>query len=102
MAASGNEAVDAVFDEFGVDAVYAPPDGDPVACRVIWKHPDGTFAGHVGAMRTTTRMADVRAAELPDPQEGATLTVEGKTYTLAAPGFASDKRRRLRRMELNG
>jgi hypothetical protein len=51
-------AVDATFAAFGIDAVYTPASGDPVAVRVIARRPDTI----VGFGETRMWTVDVRPA----------------------------------------
>jgi hypothetical protein len=75
-------AVDATFAAFGIDAVYTPAGGDPVAVRVIARRPD-TIVGF-GETRIHAEAAtfELRASEVASPRPGDQLTVGGETFAI--------------------
>jgi hypothetical protein len=68
-------AVDATFAAFGIEAVYTPAGGEPVAVRVIARRPD-TIVG-VGETRIHAETAtfEVRASDVASPRPGDQLTL---------------------------
>lgn len=87
-------AIDAVFDAFGVAAVYTPPTppgGAAVACTAILRMADPTENfGQAGAI-VSELVAEIRASELPAPLERGTLVVGGVTYQVRSPRRAVDR-----------
>lgn len=80
MSDSGNAAVDAVFAAFGIDAVYSPQSGDPLNIRVVSKQKDQSIAFDMTRVSVSSRIFEVRIAELASPQDGDSLVVNGVTY----------------------
>jgi hypothetical protein len=76
------DAVDATFAAFGIDAIYTPAGGEPLAVRVIARRPD-TIVGF-GEMRIHAETAtfEVRASEVANPRPGDQLAVDGKTFVI--------------------
>lgn len=77
--------------DFAYDAVYTPPDGDPVALKVlpIMRDPDADGL----RVRRGIVLFEARVADLPAPVEGATLVVDGVTYRLQGrPSLADEER----------
>ncbi len=80
MTGAGNEAVDAVFAAFGIDATYVPQSGDPLPIRVVSKQKDQSIAFDMARVSVSSRIFEVRIAEVAAPQDGDSLTVNGVTY----------------------
>jgi hypothetical protein len=76
------DAVDATFAAFGIDAVCTPAGGEPIPVRVIARRPD-TIVGF-GDTRIHAEMAtfEVRASEVASPRPGDQLTVDGDTFVI--------------------
>lgn len=76
------------FKHFGKPASYTPPGGGgTVSCTIVPKVPqlDDRDFGTPGyqlsaANQALALLADVRASEIPQPQQGGTLTYEGRAY----------------------
>jgi hypothetical protein len=75
-------AVDATFTAFGIDAVYTPAGGDPVAVRVIARRPDTIVGFGETRIHTETATFELRASEVANPRPGDQLTVGGDTFVI--------------------
>ena len=63
-------------------AIYAPADGAPFPVRVIARRPDTvTEFGEARLWSETTRF-DLRVAEVPTPQRGDRLVLDGETFVV--------------------
>jgi len=74
------EALDVMFDEFGVDAVFSPSNGDSVNVRVIAKQPDEIVGFGDTRIHTETSIFEVRVSEVPQPRPDDLITVDGIDY----------------------
>ena len=75
-------AVDTVFTQFGVDAVYTPDGGGAENVRVIVKRPDEIVGFGDTRVLTETALFEVRASEITAPRPGDRLTVDGADYII--------------------
>lgn len=75
-------AVDATFAAFGIDAVYTPTDGDPIAVRVIARRPDTIVGFGETRIHAETATFEVRASEVADPGPGDQLIVDGEGFVV--------------------
>lgn len=75
-------AVDATFAVFGIDAVYTPAVGDPVAVRVIARRPDTIVGFGETRIHAETATFELRASEVANPRPGDQLTVGGDTFVV--------------------
>jgi hypothetical protein len=73
-------AVDATFAAFGIDAVYTPSGGEPVAVRVIVKRPDTIVGFGETRIHAETAVFEVRVSEVVSPRPGDQLTVGGQAF----------------------
>jgi hypothetical protein len=84
-------ALDVLFDDpnLGLDAAYASPlGGAAVPVRVVLRQPGrGSDLLQTGSV-VPGLVAEVRAAELHQPEEGGQLAIGGDTYTVRS--FDSD------------
>ena len=76
------EALDVTFDEFGVDAVFAPSSGGSVNVRVIAKQPDEIVGFGDTRIHTETSIFEVRVSEAPQPKPDDLITVDGVDYII--------------------
>ncbi|CAA6605803.1 conserved hypothetical protein [Rhodospirillaceae bacterium LM-1] len=75
-----------------IDDLFANPDiartvlyrssgvGDGVAVRVIARRPDREVAFGDIAVQTSTALFEVRVAEVANPAEGDSITLDGETF----------------------
>ena len=87
-----------------VPATYTPAGGGaPVQLRVVLGQPTDVVAGLGGGAATAGQAyASILQADVPErPGRNATLIVDGKTYTVAAPA-QSDPRRLAWKVVLGG
>lgn len=75
-------AVDTVFAQFGVGAVYTSGGGGAVNVRVIVKRPDEIVGFGDTRVLTETALFEVRASEVAEPRPGDQLTVDGADYVI--------------------
>ena len=80
MTGAGNAAVDAVFAACGIDATYVPQSGDPLTVRVVSKQKDQSIAFDITRISVSSRIFEVRVAELAAPEDGDSLIVGAVTY----------------------
>ncbi len=74
-------------------AEYLPKGGlGGKAVRVITKQPDTITSFGEARLLSTTTLFDVHVAEVPNPQIGDQLTVEGVTYTIQSEPVADRER----------
>lgn len=75
-------AVDAIFAQFGMDAVYTPDGGGAVNVRVIAKRPDEIVGFGDTRVLTETALFEVWASQVAKPRPGDRLTVDGADYVI--------------------
>jgi hypothetical protein len=68
------DAVDATFEAFGIDAVYTPAGGDPVAVQVIARRPDTIVGFGETRIHAETATFEIRATEVANPRPGDQFT----------------------------
>ncbi|MGF7178433.1 head-tail joining protein [Azospirillum doebereinerae] len=96
---------DSLFDTLFADpnmassAVYTPPGGSPVACRVSFRQPDVDWRSDGSGVSTTSRIAEVRVSEVAVMEEEGTLAIGGQTFTIQKAS-RPDADRLLWRLEL--
>ena len=74
-------------------AEYLPKGGlGGKAVRVIAKQPDTITSFGEARLHNRTTLFDVQVAEVPNPQVGDQLTVEGVTYTIQSEPVADRER----------
>jgi hypothetical protein len=74
------DAVDATFAAFGIDAVYTPAGGEPVPVRVIARRPDAIVGFGETRIHAETATFELRASEVASPRSGDQLTVGAETF----------------------
>ena len=74
--------IDTCFRRLGVEAIYTAQGGAPVSIRVIAKQPDEIVGLGDTRIRSETALFDVRVSEVPSPQPGDTLIVDGVKYAI--------------------
>jgi hypothetical protein len=75
-------AVDATFAAFGIDALYTPAGGDPIAVRVIARRPDTIVGFGEIRIHAETATFEVRASEVANPRPDDQLMVGGETFVV--------------------
>lgn len=90
MSEIGMAAVDAVFDTFGVDAVYVPQSGPSASVCVVSKSKDETIAFDMTRISVSTRVFEMRRSEPVTPAEGDSLMVGGDTYIIQGEPLSLD------------
>lgn len=90
MSKTGMTAVDAVFDTFGVDAVYVPQSGSSVSVRVVSKAKDETITFDMTRISVSTRVFEMRRSEPVTPAEGDSLIVGGDTFVIQGEPLSVD------------
>jgi hypothetical protein len=73
-------AVDATFAAFGIDALYTPAGGEPVAVRVIARRPDTIVGFGETRIHAETAIVEVRVSEVASPRPGDQLTLNGPAF----------------------
>lgn len=74
-------------------AEYLPKGGlGGIAVRVIARQPDTLTSFGEARIHSSTSLFDVQAAEVPNPQVGDRLTVDGITYAVQAEPMADRER----------
>jgi hypothetical protein len=76
------DAVDATFTAFGIDAVYTPAGGEPVSVRVIARRPDTIVGFGESRIHTETTTFEVRASEVVNPRPDDQLVVDGQAFVI--------------------
>ena len=86
--------VDACFQSMGIDAIYQPNSGAPsFPVRVIVRQLDSTT--HIGVSRiiASTAALDVRTKDVPKPQVGDRIVIDGATsYSVASEPLRDSER----------
>ncbi|KAA2285429.1 head-tail joining protein [Arenimonas fontis] len=67
------------------DAVYTPPGGDPISCDVMVDEGIAEFGEDLATVVGRRTMVSLLLRQVPDPVRGATVLVDGTTYTLDIP-----------------
>ena len=75
-------AVDATFAAFGIDAVYMPAGGRPLAVRVIARRPDTIVGFGETRIHAETAVFQLRTSEVASPRPGDQLTVGSGTFVV--------------------
>ena len=76
------DAVDATFDAFGIDALYTPTGGEPVSVRVIARRPDTIVGFGETRIHAETATFELRASEVADPRPQDQLAFNGETFVV--------------------
>jgi hypothetical protein len=76
------DAVDAAFAAFGIDAVHTPAGGEPVAVRVIARRPDAIVGFGETRIHVETATFELRASEIASPRPDDHLIVGGETFVV--------------------
>jgi uncharacterized protein YhfF len=76
------DAVDATFAAFGIDATYTPAGGESVSVRVIARRPDTIVGFGDTRIHAETATFELRATEVANPRPGDQLTVGGETFVV--------------------
>lgn len=85
-------AVDATYRMRGLSAVYQPPGGASVACRVLPVNPDATVGFDSARAVTAQTVMRVRATEVT-PVKGGRFVIGTATIEIHAAPQARDPRR---------
>jgi len=80
--ALASEALDTVFAEFGLDAVFTPQGGEPLTVRVLARRPDEIIGFGETRVHTEIALFEVRVSEVPQPRPGDLLTVDITDYVI--------------------
>jgi hypothetical protein len=76
------DAVDATFAAFGIDAVYTPAGGEAVGVRVIARRPDTIVGFSETRIHAETATFEVRASEVANPRPDDQLNVGGEAFVI--------------------
>jgi hypothetical protein len=78
------EMIDALFSDSALarDIVYTPVSGTARTIRAVIKSPDRIVDVREMAIHTPTLVVDVRVSDVPDPNEGDTLSIGALTYVV--------------------
>jgi hypothetical protein len=76
------DAVDATFAAFGIDALYTPAGGELVSVRVIAKRPDTIVGFGETRIHAETATFELRASEVANPRPDDQLIVNGQTFAI--------------------
>ena len=76
------DAVDATFAAFGIDAMYLPAGGDPVPVRVIARRPDTIVGFGETRVHAETATFELRVSDVANPRPDDQLTVGGETFVV--------------------
>lgn len=83
---------DSAFRRLGADAVYTPPSGSPVPCRVLLGQGDAEWRDHGPGVTTPARIAELRVSEVPVVKEKGLLAIGGQTFTVQRASQPDDDR----------
>lgn len=67
------------------DAVYTPPAGAPVSCEVMVDEGIAEFGEDLATVVGRRTLVSLLLRQVPNPVRGATVVVDGTTYTLDIP-----------------
>jgi len=76
------DAVDATFTSFVIDALYTSAGGDPVPVRVIARRPDTIVGFGETRIHAETATFELRASEVADPRPDDQITADGQTFVV--------------------
>jgi hypothetical protein len=76
------DAVDATFAAFGIDALYTPTGGEPVSVRVIARRPDTIVGFGNTRIHAETATVELRASDVANPRPDDQLIVDGETFVI--------------------
>ena len=95
------DAIDDLFADpnLAVDAVYTPPGGEGVACRIMLRRPDETVEFGGSKLVVGSVVIEVRASEVSAPAKGGTFTVGDGVYAITAVPRLPDTERLIWRCE---
>jgi len=95
------EAIDDLFADpnLAVDAIYTPPEGEGVACRIMLRRPDETVEFGGSKLVVGSVLIEVRTSEIATPAKGGTFTVGDTTYAISAVPRRPDPDRLMWRCE---
>lgn len=82
-----DDALVAAFKGAGLadDAIYTPPGGDAVACEVMVDEGIAEFGEDLATVVGRRTLVSLLLRQIPNPVRGATVLVDGTTYTLDIP-----------------
>jgi len=76
------DAVDATFAAFGIDAAYTPAGGEPIPVRVIARRPDTIVGFGETRIHAETATFELRASEVANPRPYDQLAVGAETFSI--------------------
>jgi hypothetical protein len=78
------EMIDALFSNSSLaqDIVYTPVAGTARTIRAVIQSPDRIVDVREMAIHTPTLVVDVRVSDVPDPNQGDTLTIDTFLYVV--------------------
>lgn len=88
-------AMNTVFTDknLGVNAVYTPVTGSVKTIRAVVRTPSEIIDG--GRLITSAiypaYLIDIKVADVPNPVEGDTVTINGEVFTVRAPQHTAEK-----------
>jgi len=80
------DAIDDLFADpnLAVDAVYTPPGGAGVVCRIMLRRPDQTVDFGGSKLVVGSVLIEVRASEVSGPVRGGTFNVGDTVFAIGA------------------
>jgi hypothetical protein len=76
------DAVEATFAAFAIDATYTPAGGEPVPVRVIARRPDTIVGFGETRIHSETATFELRASEIANPRPGDQIALDGEAFVV--------------------
>lgn len=90
MTFSGQTAIDATFNAFGVDALYQPQGGDAVPIRVLPRRGDNLVDFGQTRVSLDSLYFEARVIDLAAPEENALLQIGDHDYLIQTEPYKED------------
>jgi len=94
------DAVDATFAAFGIDATYTPAGGEPVPVRVIARRPDTIVGFGETRIHAETATFEVRASEVASPRRGDQIMLGDEAFVVQGEPERRDPDRLVRTVDV--
>lgn len=79
-----SRAVDSLFKRLGLEADYLHPSDPPQTILVIPRRPEQLLELGEGRIHAEDPQLEFRVSEIPNPQRGDEIVLQGRTYRLEA------------------